>query len=80
MFETELNVTVLNKIHNEIQNLQSIPILYTYDSILFDVPKDELEFLINDIIPKCIDLKKYPIKVKIGNNYKNMTTYIKELV
>lgn len=80
MFETELNVTVLNKIHNEIQNLQSIPILYTYDSILFDVPKDELEFLINDIIPKCIDLKKYPIKIKTGNNYKNMTTYIKELV
>jgi hypothetical protein len=80
MFETEMNTLTLNKIHTQLLTMESKAVLYTYDSILFDVPQNELEDLIHNIIPKCVDLKKYPIKVKTGKCYKNMTTYIKELV
>jgi len=46
--------------------------LYTYDSVLFDVHPDEIDTITNHLIPYCIDLTKFPVKVKRGLNYKNM--------
>ena len=52
--------------------IKSEPILYTYDSVLFDVHKDHKDLLTKEIIPASIDLYKFPIKVKEGNNYANL--------
>lgn len=72
MYETESNVLVLNNIHERLRHLKSVPVLYTYDSILFDIPFDEKTELINNILPACIDLNKFPIKIKSGAIYKDM--------
>ena len=39
--ETERNILILDKLSKIDLNQKSIPILYTYDSILFDVQEDE---------------------------------------
>lgn len=77
MYETETNAKVLTKIHEylDTNSMQSIPILYTYDSILFDVPLSEFELLTKQMIPHCIDTEQFPVKLKRGNNYKNISFY-----
>jgi hypothetical protein len=72
MYETESNVIVLKNIHKHLIGKRTKPVLYTYDSILFDVPADEQDYLLNIVIPKSIDLVKFPIKIKQGKTYKNM--------
>lgn len=72
MYETETNVMVLKALHNELSGMRTKPVLYTYDSILFDVPHTELHKLLSEIIPQCIDLDKFPIKIKYGSTYKNL--------
>jgi hypothetical protein len=47
------------------------PILYTYDSILFDIEKGQINKLM-DIINSVIDSKKYPFSVSMGSNYNNL--------
>lgn len=73
MYETECNVLILNKIHNLLSNYKTKPILYTYDSILFDVPSNEVTRLVEEIIPQSIDLQKFPVKIKQGETYKKLT-------
>lgn len=69
LHETEHNVTLLTEVFKRLSP-EIKPVLYTYDSILFDLPKSkiqELTALLHDIIPT-----KYPFKVKIGDNYKHI--------
>jgi hypothetical protein len=75
MYETEKNAIVLKTILEYLQTylLKSVPVLYTYDSILFDVHPDELDTIVTHLIPSCIDTDAFPIKLKKGLNYKNMT-------
>ena len=75
MYETEKNAIVLKNILEYLQTylLKSVPILYTYDSILFDVHPDEMQTIIDHLIPCCIDTDAFPVKLKRGLNYKNMT-------
>lgn len=73
MYETETNVIVLKNILEKSKDMQCVPVLYTYDSILFDLPKTEFAKLTTEIIPQSIDMQKYPIKVKKGTTYKNLT-------
>ncbi len=77
MMETELNANVLVNVFAFIKDkqLRSVPILYTYDSILFDVHKSELNTITNTMLPLCIDLSKFPIKLKSGKTYKNLQFY-----
>lgn len=42
-YETEYNTERIKKIFNELSDMRSVPTLYTYDSILFDCPKDEVD-------------------------------------
>lgn len=79
MMETELNTVMFSDIFKHLAqgDLQSVPVLYTYDSMLFDVHAEEFSTLVDVIIPSCIDLKKYPIKVKVGDNYKNLVAFAK---
>lgn len=72
MYETETNVILLKNIHKHLEGKLTKPILYTYDSVLFDVPPEEHDYLLNIVIPKSIDLTKFPIKIKQGKTYRNM--------
>jgi hypothetical protein len=45
-----------------------VPILYTYDSMLFDVEEAKIDNLIN-VLQKTL---KHPFSVSIGDNLKNM--------
>jgi len=75
MYETEANMLILSKLLPLIQPMQTEAVLYTYDSILFDVPRQELPELVGKILPQCIDLQTFPIKVKTGENYGSMEVY-----
>ena len=51
--ETERNILILDKLSNMRQDRKSLPILYTYDSILFDVdPSDGGEYI--------LEIKNFP--------------------
>lgn len=72
MYETETNVLVLEMVHENLKDMQTKPILYTYDSILFDVPVDEFDKLVQDVLPQCINADRFPFKIKHGSTYKNL--------
>lgn len=76
MYETESNVLILNNLHRKLNNSQIKPILYTYDSILFDVPAGQENHLIHKVLPECIDLTKFPVKIKQGKTYKNLKVLV----
>jgi hypothetical protein len=56
-----------------LKGYETKPILYTYDSILFDVEGAELKYLTDVVIPQSINLEKFPIKIKQGTTYKNIS-------
>ncbi len=67
MYETEMNVLMLNDLFDKLDS-DIVPILYTYDSILFDLPIhkiDSLKSSLQQAIPK-----EFPYKLKTGANYK----------
>jgi hypothetical protein len=66
-FETSQNVEQLYLLFNDFRPLKSRIVLYTYDSILVDVSREETE-KIQQIITKL----QYPVRVKIGNNYNEL--------
>jgi hypothetical protein len=70
MFETETNVLILEKLLEQLVERKCLPILYTYDSILFDVHKTEIDYLLQHVLPTVIDQKQFPIKTKTGVNYR----------
>lgn len=72
MYETECNVGVMQKMLELLEGKNIKPILYTYDSILFDVDLDHLSYLKDTVIPNSIDLNKFPIKIKQGSTYKKL--------
>lgn len=72
MYETEFNVLMLQPILLGLNGRQTKPVLYTYDSILFDTPASELDYLLETVIPKAIDVTKFPIKTKVGTNLANL--------
>ena len=69
MYETEHNVLLLGKIFEQLSE-DIIPVLYTYDSILFDIPKhryENLQNIMKENIPNF-----FPYKLKSGANYKTL--------
>jgi len=78
MMETEFNVEMLNTMseHFVQSGIKGEPILYTYDSVLFDIHKDHKDLLTKEIIPASVDLAKFPIKWQCGNNYRNLSVYV----
>ena len=75
MYETETNVIILNNIHSRLKECKTKPVLYTYDSVLFDVEDSELNYLTTDVIQQSIDLDKFPVKIKKGTTYKNLAVW-----
>ena len=73
--ETESNILILAEIYKVMQKYRSKLVLYTYDSFLFDFDLADGEIFIKDVI----DSIKFPVKVKHGYNYKDMTDIKYEL-
>jgi len=67
--ETEQNVQLLSQVFSELHS-DMLPILYTYDSVLFDIPAHKKQLLL-DILHAIIP-SKFPFKVKTGDNYSHI--------
>jgi len=71
-YETEQNMLVLRKILLETSKFESVPILYTYDSVLFDVKESETETYLNKV-RQIMELNgQFPVKTSYGKNYGEM--------
>lgn len=66
--EMEISIPILGKLNDFFRNKVSKCILYTYDSILFDMHKDEYA-LLNDIVNIMNMNKTYPVKCYEGVTY-----------
>tara|TARA_R110001632_G_scaffold121319_1_gene234010 strand:- start:2355 stop:3668 length:1314 start_codon:yes stop_codon:yes gene_type:complete len=73
--ETESNISILSEIYKVMQKYHSKLVLYTYDSFLFDFDLSDGQIFITDVI----DSIKFPMKVKHGYDYNNMTDIEHEL-
>ncbi|MEI6423736.1 MAG: hypothetical protein WCP55_16080, partial [Lentisphaerota bacterium] len=70
-FETEMAVDMLRNLLDYLKNKKTKPVLYTYDSILFDAHKEDEIFTIKGI-KRMMEGKKFPVKVYVGNSYTEM--------
>ena len=69
--ETERNILILEKLSKMRLSQKSLPILYTYDSILFDVhPEDGIDYIMK--IKNVMESDGFPTDVEFGDNYKDM--------
>jgi len=71
-FETEMAVDVLGDLLADLKGKKTVPVLYTYDSILFDAHKDDKMDTIKRL-KSIMERSKFPVKVYVGKDYKNMT-------
>ncbi len=76
MTETELNGLYLEKLLSTVNSELAVPVLYTYDSVVFDCKNEYISVLVDKIITSTTD--NFPITVKVGDNYKEMINYIYE--
>jgi len=68
--ETERNIIIIDKL-SKLYESKSLPVLYTYDSILFDVhPDNGIEYIKS--IKSIMETGGYPTEVEVGDNYKDM--------
>ena len=69
LHETEQNVLFLNELFKVLDE-DIKPTLYTYDSVLFDLPKDK-EKLLREAFEKVIP-SRFPYRIKTGTDYKSL--------
>lgn len=67
--ETEIGVPTLNRVNKLLRDKKSKAVLYTYDSILFDVYNKELDFIKNDVVSVMKDNGRFPVKIYAGKSY-----------
>lgn len=70
-YETEMAVKTLKQLLGYCADRKTKPILYTYDSILFDAHKDDKLDIIKEL-KKIMEADDLPVKVYIGKNYAEM--------
>ncbi len=70
-FETEMAVDVLGDLLEYLNDKKSKPVLYTYDSILFDMHKSDKMTTIKKL-KHIMERDKFPVKVYVGKTYKDM--------
>lgn len=70
--ETEIAIPILGKINEILRDKKSKAVLYTYDSLLFDVYLEELELIKTEIVRTMECHNSYPIKFYIGNSYASL--------
>ena len=66
-FEPSQNVEQIYALFSKLAPLKSRIVLYTYDSVLIDVSREETHR-----IGEIMENLRYPIKVKTGTNYNNL--------
>ena len=71
--ETEVSVLKLKQVQDLIEPYASCMILYTYDSVLFDVDYVEAKELLPQI-KQVLEQGNFPVKVKVGNIYDKIKT------
>lgn len=71
--ETEVSVQKLQQVQNILQDRETCMILYTYDSILFDMPMHEAQEMI-PAIKTVLEQGNFPVKTQVGNIYSKMDT------
>jgi hypothetical protein len=64
-------VDVLGELTTYLTGKKTIPVLYTYDSILFDAHRDDKMNVIKRI-KTIMEQGKFPVKVYVGKNYGDM--------
>lgn len=70
--ETEKNLSSIHDVLQLFTDKSSVPILYTYDSVLFDYnPIDGIE-LLKTSIDKLSGEGKFPMRIYFGTNYNNL--------
>jgi hypothetical protein len=70
-YETEMAVDVLSDLLIQLDGKKTMPVLYTYDSILFDAHKEDGIDTIKKI-KKIMERDNLPVKVYVGKSYKDM--------
>jgi hypothetical protein len=71
--ETEIAMQSLKVLLSWLKGRKSQPVLYTYDSILFDVWKPESQGVLTDIMTIMKMNERFPIKVYIGDSYDSVS-------
>ena len=70
--ETEYNTVVLKDLVSYLKNRLTKPILYTYDSVLFDVSNQDGVDVLTQIKNIMSPNNVLPVKCYKGNNYNEM--------
>ena len=70
--ETEVSVKKLAELQKYLQDYETCIILYTYDSVLFDVPLSEAKGLLPEI-KILLETGNFPVKCKVGDIYDKMS-------
>lgn len=71
--ETEVSVQKLQQVQDLLKLHETAMILYTYDSVLFDVPLSEAKTILPEI-KNILEQGNFPVKCKVGNIYDKMKT------
>jgi hypothetical protein len=71
--ETEVSVQKLRQCQDLIKGHETCMVLYTYDSILFDVPANEAQQILPEI-KRILEQGTFPVKTKAGHIYSKMKT------
>lgn len=71
--ETEVSVQKLQQVQDALKNYESCMVLYTYDSVLFDVTMPEAKQLLPQI-KTILEQGSFPVKTKVGDIYNKMKT------
>jgi hypothetical protein len=74
--ETEVALNTASRVLEFLRDgKKSKLVLYTYDSMLFDFHRDDGLQALQEIKKIMINGGKYPIKIKVGNTYKNLREF-----
>ena len=72
-YETERNNEILSKLFVFLKSYKTRPILYIYDSLLFDVPNEEASILKS--IADIMQVDNFYMKFYRGSNYNNLSRF-----
>jgi hypothetical protein len=70
-YETEVGVLALGRILDHLKSRLTQPVLYTYDSLLFDAHRSDGQETIRQIRDIMID-NQFPVKIFAGKDYNDM--------
>ena len=73
--ETEVSVQKLKQVIDLLSTYQTKLILYTYDSMTFDVPMTEAREVL-PLVQNILELGNFPVKCSVGNIYSQMNGII----